>query len=496
MRTLRLGTRRSALALAQSTHVKLALEKAHPGLSVELVGMDTEGDEIHKNRFSEMPLDQLDGKNFFVKELDEALLSKHTDFSVHSYKDLSLERPEGLTIAAVPPRANPRDIALFHPRVVERIDRGETITLGFSSPRRNQNTPVFLKTVLPLAECDVVAAPMRGNVPTRIRKLVDNPNLDGIVLAFAGLIRLAENEEVKALLSGLHLMILPLDTCPSAPAQGALAIECRSNDAETIALLKSLHCTKSADSVARERDVLKRFGGGCHQAFGATSVTMGEKSITFIHGKSEAGEPLNLLEWDAPRYSGDIRAWDGSRFRSDKVKPLSLDVSALPFGEAVFIAHYRAVTPEVLPHLIHKRIYTSGVKSWRKLAAMGLWVEGAAENLGFANFTSTLQEKWLKLPPLKDWTILTHQDAVEGWNEGRVVATYSITQPTTPPQGIENATHLWWASGSQFLALNAYAKQAKFHACGPGKTAELLRAHQIQPAIFPSNAAWRTSVNI
>lgn len=496
MITLRLGTRRSALALAQSTLVKHALEKAHPNLRVELVGIDTQGDETNNDRYSEMPLDQLDGKNFFVKEIDEALLENRTDLSVHSYKDLSLERPEGITLAAVPPRANPRDIALFHPRSIDKIMNGGTLNLGFSSPRRSENTPRFLKTVLPFGKCEVTATPIRGNVPTRIRKLHDNPELDGIVLALAGLIRLQDDADTRKLLSGLHFMILPLDVCPAAPAQGALAIECRTNDNATRALLKTLHCETTAASTAREREVLKRFGGGCHQAFGATTITMDGKPLTFIHGKSDSGEALNIVEWNAPHYTGHINAWDGSAFRSKQASALPLEAHTEPLNSAVFVAHHRAATPSILPFLADRRIYTSGIKSWQKLAEMGLWVEGCAENLGFNAFTSTLQEKLLQLPGFEHWTILTHQGAEDSWKQGDIVATYSLEAPTFIPQGIATATHLWWASGSQFLALNAYAKQARFHACGPGKTAELLRAHNIEPDIFPSNAIWRTSVNI
>lgn len=495
-RIFRIGTRRSLLALTQSGMVKAALEAAHPGVQIELVGIDTEGDEVNQNRFSELPLHQLDGKNFFVKELDEALLAKRTDISVHSYKDLSLERPHGLIVAAIPKRANPRDIALFHPRALEKLNRGEALVIGSSSPRRAENTPRFLQAILPGGNAKIRMTPMRGNVPTRLKKLHDHVDgMDGIVLAFAGLSRLCHIEEVQKLLGGLQRIVLPLDQCPAAPGQGALAIECRADDAEVIALLKSSHCTATADYVAREREVLKRFGGGCHQAFGASTVPFSDtKPLTFIRGKSDAGDPLNLTEWEAPRYSGSIVVWDGSAYRAAHTRTTPITVN-LPTSDApVFVAHYRAVTEEILPLLKGRRIWTSGFMSWQKLAERGVWVEGSAENLGFSHIRDTLYDPLLQLPPFAEWTILTHEDAVDTWAEGHAVATYKVQEPETAPEELEKATHIWWASASQWQRLKDRAKRATHHACGAGKTAEALRTSGITPDIFPSHGLWQKSV--
>lgn len=495
-RIFRIGTRRSLLALTQSGMVKAALEAAHPGVRIELVGIDTEGDEVNQNRFSELPLHQLDGKNFFVKELDEALLAKRTDISVHSYKDLSLDRPDGLIIAAIPKRANSRDIALFHPRALEKITRGEVLVIGSSSPRRAENTPRFLKAILPGGRTEIRMTPMRGNVPTRLKKLHDNVDgMDGIVLAFAGLSRLCHTEEVQKLLAGLQRIVLPLDQCPAAPGQGALAIECRSDDTEVIALLKSSHCPVTADYVAREREVLKRFGGGCHQAFGASAVPLADaKPLTFIRGKSDAGDPLDLTEWEAPRYNGSINIWDGSAHRSTGTKTTPLNVT-LPVSDApVFVAHYRAVTAEILPLLKDRRIWTSGFMSWQKLAELGLWVEGSAENLGFSHIRDTFSDPLLQLPAFAQWIILTHEGALDTWAEGTAVATYKVEESATVPEGLETATHIWWASASQWMRLKQKAKRATHHACGAGKTAEALRADGITPDIFPSHGLWQKNV--
>lgn len=480
MITLKLGTRRSPLALAQSTQIKNALEAAHKNLTVELVGMDTQADEVHQNRFSTEPLQTLDGKNFFVKELDDALLAGKTDFSVHSYKDLSLDRPQGLTIAAIPKRANPRDIILFHPDIHKKLESGADIVVGSSSPRRAENTPKFLFS---LFANKFEMKPLRGNINTRVKKL-EAGDYDAIILAFAGITRLGAD------ISHLPKMILPLDACPTAPAQGALAIECRSDDAQTQKLLSVLNDTNTAAQIAKEREVLKRYGGGCHQAFGAT---VGASEFLFIKGKSDGGEPLDIVDFKKLNYTKPIIAWDGSKYRSDKTITLPLTTNHQPLT-TIFITHHRAATPEILPQLKGKRIWTSGVTSMQKLSALGLWVEGCAENLGFENIRTMLAEPILDLPPLKDWTILTHADAVDDWAEGNVIATYKIIEPEGVPEGLKEATHIWWGSGSQFLRLKDYAVNARHHACGAGKTASLLTKHNIKPDIFPNVKIWRNSL--
>lgn len=494
---LRLGTRRSALALTQSTWVKTQLEALHEGLTVELIGMDTQGDEVHQNRFSTEPLQTLDGKNFFVKELDEALLAGRTDFSVHSYKDLSLDRPEELVIAAVPQRENPRDIILFHPAILQKLAAGGEIIVGSASPRRAENTPSFLSEVLPTAQgaarelakgsdsdggvsppqYKITMKPLRGNVTTRVKKLEER-QYDAIILAMAGLNRLGLD------ISKFPKMILPLDVCPTAPAQGALAIECRTADTEARKILSALHHAPTAAHIAREREILRKYGGGCHQAFGATSIDFASSQpLTFIRGKSDAGQMLDEVDFAAPTYTGNIIAWDGNAQRK-KSKTTAITNYQLPITHNIFITHYRAVTPEILPQLQGKRLWCSGVMSWQKLAEMGLWVEGCTENMGATHFID------------ENWTILTHEGARDEWPGASVIATYRVEPSPHEADGIREATHLYWGSGSQFLRLKHLAVNAKYHACGAGKTAENLRTHGITPDIFPNVKSWRNAVGL
>jgi hydroxymethylbilane synthase len=204
---LRLGTRRSALAWVQSSQVAAALRAAHPGLEVELVGIDTRGDKV-----LDVPLSSMDGKEFFTAEIDAALLEGRVDFTVHSLKDLSLERPAGLVLAAVPLRANPRDIAIFATDVRQRLADGKGLRIGTSSPRRAELLPPFFASALPHASRNTITLEsLRGNIDSRLRRLLEPRGsarqLDGLVLAFAGLSRLfadtTTDRQGRALLQGI-----------------------------------------------------------------------------------------------------------------------------------------------------------------------------------------------------------------------------------------------------------------------------------------------------
>lgn len=502
---LKLGTRKSLLAWAQSSWVARETERLNPGVRVELVGIETRGDRI-----LDVSLQQVQGKEFFVAELDEALHSGRVDFTVHSMKDLSLERPEAFVLAAIPRRENPRDVLLVGPRGLEHLARGETIRIGTSSPRRIENIPAFLARALPRragAEPRFEFVDIRGNVNTRLSRVHEAPDhpkyLDGVVLAFAGLIRLYADaparQEMNRLLEGVRWMVLPLRECPAAPAQGALAVECRRSDARTRELLGKLHDPVTDEHVARERELLAQWGGGCHQKFGATSVASGECGhLFYVLGKKPDGDFVSELRWPAParppRASGAVRAWSGLHWRakSEDKDPIAALVPDLGEGP-VFVAHSRAVTSELASRLAGARIWTSGASSWFRLAEQGLWVEGCAESQGFELLKATLSEPILRLPDGDAWTVLTHEGGRETWDFGRAVATYAVASESCSAEAVtalRGATHAFWTSGSQFEAFAGDAPRGLVHCCSPGKTLLTLRKAGLEPVVFPSHEEW------
>ena len=256
---LRLATRQSPLALWQAEHIKQALLALAPELEITLFPLLTQGDKDTSG-----PLTDKGGKGLFVKELQRALLENKADFAVHSVKDMSVLNTEGLCLAAIPERADPRDafVSLKFARLDELPNNAR---VGTSSPRRT----ALLKAYRPDLNIEI----LRGNVQTRLNKLAAG-NYDAIILAAAGLQRLGLAESIRELLS--------TDSFIPAIGQGALGIECRSNDAELIRLLHQLNHETSYGCVSAERAVNKRLGGSCYVPIAAHAHI--EKGILNLRG--------------------------------------------------------------------------------------------------------------------------------------------------------------------------------------------------------------------
>lgn len=235
-----IATRESQLALWQANNVKDQLEKLYPDLTVELLGMTTKGDQILNS-----PLSKIGGKGLFVKELEQALLEGRADIAVHSMKDVPMAFPEGLGLAVICEREDPTDAFVSNKyNSLDELPQGAIV--GTSSLRRSCQ--------LAINRPDLTIKDLRGNVNTRLRKL-DEGEYDAIILASAGLIRLEMQDRIRS----------AIDDKQSLPAggQGAMGIECRSDDQEILDLLKPLQHQNTYWRVTAERAVNERLNGGC-----------------------------------------------------------------------------------------------------------------------------------------------------------------------------------------------------------------------------------------
>lgn len=239
-RTLRIATRESLLALWQAEFIKAELERCHPGIVIELVGMTTRGDQM-----LDSPLSKIGGKALFVKELEQAMLDGRADMAVHSMKDVPMEFPAGLELAVICEREDPRD-AFVSNRFETVADLPEGAIVGTSSLRRECQ----LRALRP----DLDIRSLRGNVQTRLRKL-DDGEFDAIVLAAAGLLRLELIERIASYME-------PEQSLP-AVGQGAVGVEVRSDDRELKALLAPLDHLQTSLRVRAERAMNRRLEGGC-----------------------------------------------------------------------------------------------------------------------------------------------------------------------------------------------------------------------------------------
>lgn len=267
---IRIATRKSPLAMWQAEYVRDRLKEAHPGLEVEILGMTTQGDKI-----LDSPLAKIGGKGLFVKELEVCMLEGSADIAVHSMKDVPVEFPEGLHLAVICEREDPRDAFVSNNfKSLDELPQGAKV--GTSSMRRSCQ----LRALRP----DLEILDLRGNVNTRLKKL-DDGQYDAIILAAAGLIRLGFNERIT--------QFIETDVSLPAIGQGAVGIECRSDDERVNALLAPLNDPATRTRVLAERAMNNRLEGGCQVPIAGHATLDGDTiSLRGLVGQPDGSEMI------------------------------------------------------------------------------------------------------------------------------------------------------------------------------------------------------------
>lgn len=282
MQHIVIGSRGSDLALWQANHVKKQLENL--GCTVEIKIIVTQGDAIQNLSF-----DKLEGKGFFTKEIETALLNKSIDLAVHSHKDLETTPPEGLIVACVSEREDPSDLLLIDKKAVDvnqEWNLKENAVIGTSSARRKSQVVRFRP--------DTEIKDLRGNVPTRIQKLRDG-HYDAILLAKAGVDRLQLD------LSEFEVVVLNPKSFVPAPAQGVLALQIRENDSNLFALLQKMNHSDVQERIAVERKVLNLLEGGCQLPLG---VYCDENHIVYVSHSDDWTEGAAWYEYQSDDLDG------------------------------------------------------------------------------------------------------------------------------------------------------------------------------------------------
>jgi hydroxymethylbilane synthase len=253
MKVIRVGTRGSRLAIAQTEIALAALRKSHPGVRFEVVKISTKGD------VDKRPLFTMDEKGIFEKEVNDAVKNGEVDFAVHSLKDIPSDLSEDLEVACIPKRASPNDVLVNDKgRKLKELAAGSTI--GTSSLRR----AVQLKKSRP----DLKIRPIRGNVETRVKKVISG-EYDAVVLAEAGLTRIGMKDVIVERF-GVREFV-------PAPGQGAIGLVCRRDNKVLIGMLKQIEDLQSRAEVLAERALIRKVEGGCRFPLGAVAVTSGAK---------------------------------------------------------------------------------------------------------------------------------------------------------------------------------------------------------------------------
>jgi hydroxymethylbilane synthase len=489
---LRIASRTSDLARIQAYQVARALKAIDPSISVEHEFRSSLGDQN-----LDVPLSSWESKGVFTQDFFEDLKANKFDMVVHSWKDLPTEARVGTAVVATLPRADVRDLLLI-PKSVW-AEAKEQLTLLSSSPRRSFNLRNFAEYFPKKLKLEFKN--VRGNVPTRIEKMFSEKA--GLILAKAGLDRLLEAPEpefasmqtkLRERLSDCIFMVLPLEILPPAAAQGALAVEINSENKVAANLLAKINHPETFSSVEWERQTLKSHGGGCHQKIGVVSLSKLYGRLKLLKGVTEAGDTLDETIWES--YQTPLPPAESAQ----KVFPFSpsenkwFDRKRLPVetldASALWVARAEA-WPDGFSY--DGVVWTSGLQSWKKLASLGVWVNGCAEGLGEEN------TRLETLRPGLAWVKLTHKCALE-YAKGKASATYELTDkaPDVSPS-LRDKTHFYWMSASSFKrALELFPRELKngYHGCGPGITYHFLTRQNLlnPPKIFLNHEAFLSEV--
>lgn len=484
-----LAARRSELARIQALQVGRTLQNAHPQISIEYSFHESLGDKNQND-----PLWQMPEKGVFTQDLREGLLAGRYDLAVHSWKDLAIEDDGETEVVATLPRADMRDLLLMRRDRWADVLRTGRMTILTSSPRRSYNLDSFLRNVLPAQIAELTFEPVRGNVPTRVRKMW-NPGADGLVVAKAALDRLLEapeeefaatKAELRKTLSQCLWMVLPLRSNPNAPAQGALAIEIKAGRPDLRERLAANNCTETFATTQREREILRGYGGGCHQKIGASVLRRPYGEITFLRGLTDDGTVLNDCRLAASRPRPEkvaqdllwpLKPADSDWFKRAPV-PATIPNSPLWIAKADALPADASISDSQL-------VWTSGLKTWERLAQRGIWVNGSAEGLGEQEDPRVETIAGAEV----HWTKLTHADAPAG--SAGMLPTYRLIPKDVVPS-IEGKHYFFWTSGSSFeraLQLHPWIKSMT-HFCGPGNTQKALEKHGIEPHVFLDHEQW------
>lgn len=494
----KIGTRGSLLALTQCTQIKNELERL-TGDSFELEVLKTQGDLI-----TDKPLWQLDGKDFFTKELDHALLTGAVDLVVHSYKDLGSERPEGIDLAAITKRTYAHDILFIKNETISKLKDKPEFIVGTSSPRRIVNLEKNLERFLPTTQpIEVKTKMLRGNVNTRISKLRDD-NYDAIVLALPGIERLAHSpeslKELTALLEGMNYMILPQSVFPSAASQGALGIECLKTSLDLKKKLKLIEDEVTVQEVSRERKAFAKYGGGCHLAVGI-NVRKFEDDFIHIHKGTSENKDISKFELESSRgdFSGKkekvfIGLPEGKLSSKQALPDLLIEKKPISINETqkscdIFVTStYCNQALECYPNI--QNLWTAGTKTMEALAKKGYWVNGSSDSLGEVELSNLRNSHCIALmKEKKELFVLSHDKSTS--IVGEVVGCYERVQNNLTEDYLEKLKEteiFYWTSYPQYVDFTDKIPSIKnkFHCTGLGKTYQRFKENGLEVKPFTS----------
>ena len=480
IKNIRILSRKSNLAVIQAQQVGRKIQENFPLIKIEYITKNTSGDIDLKT-----PLSEMGSAGVFTDDLRNNLITNKCDLAVHSWKDLPLDLGSDTILAGSLKRADQRDILFIKKKSQEVINKSKVIKILSSSPRRIYNLEPFIKNFLPFNLDKIEFENIRGNIPSRFKKFLES-KADGLVMAKAAVDRLLNNH-IKEFNDVAEIMqkninqclwtITPLSQNPTSPAQGALGIEVLRNNKDLIKIIKVISDQETIDCVNQEREILKAYGGGCHQKIGV--------SYFFTHfglmkaKKGETDDGVNFYEWEKDISSLNL----DKKANEDQIYPPSLKGHKLfkreyildsvkkikEISQHCFWVSRSSALPKDAQIDSTNIIWTSGIKTWKSLAQRGFWVNGTADGMGedaYSNIDNLTLNPWIKL---------THKSSPKTKIKN-IIHTYSLKELPIE-KDIINRKFFYWMSSSAFnYVLKRYPEIIdKHHACGPGNTYKAIK---------------------
>ena len=486
MQNLTILSRKSPLARIQAKLVANEISKSLPKIKIEYIFKSSLGDLDQ-----DTPLDKMPDIGVFTNDIREDLISNKADIAVHSWKDLPIDFEEGTEILGTLQRADMRDMVFFKKFNLDKKD----LSILSSSPRRKKNLSAFLPKAMPLNLDQINFKEVRGNIHTRFKKFLDGEE-DGLVVAKAAIDRILHNEieefardrdELLGMVQELNWMVIPLSENPCAAAQGALAIECRSNDNSTKEIIKSISSFSSMSSIEEERKILQSYGGGCHQKIGSSVEVLETGLVKTTKGETEEGRNISKRFFVANKENktffsdvSEMNYFPASREEQSFFKRVNLQdtENELPkiTNKGIYVSRSNAIG-ESIEIDDSNIIWTSGVDTWISLAMKGFWVNGTSDSLGEKNSPGENPFKDM------DWLKVSHADAEN--RDIDIIATYKL-EPLELKKRMQSCEYFYWMSASSFkLAIDTFPEiLTKKHSCGLGNTYDFING-MIPENTFP-----------
>ena len=499
---LKILSRKSNLAVIQAQQVGRKIKDNFPHIKIDYITKKTSGDIDLQT-----PLSEMGSTGVFTDDLRNDLIANKCDMAVHSWKDLPLDLGSETVLAGSLKRADQRDILFIKKSSQNHINKNKKIIILSSSPRRIYNLNSFIKNYLPFKIVNIEFKNIRGNIPSRFNKFIEG-EADGLVIAKAAIDRILNNPIVefnevskimKRNIEKCLWTITPLSQNPTSPGQGALGIEVLKKNKELINIIKIISDQETIECVNQERQILRGYGGGCHQKIGISYFHTHFGLMKAKKGETDNGE--DFYEWKKDSFNKNFI----NKANNDEIYPFSLKNYDLFRREDIqdsikkinnisnrcFWISRSSALPLNAKINSTNIIWTSGIKTWKSLIERGIWVNGTADGMGettdvgIDNLTSN---PWIKL---------THKLAPASKIKD-VIYTYCLKEQPID-ENIGDKKFFYWMSSSAF---NYVLKQNPkiingYHACGPGNTYKALKkvikdSERLEIAL--SFSAWKKNI--